>query len=135
MIQLFIILMEMVSVSGQGSEASRSYYQGQRPELRMAVEKQCSYGEHSQPRGGENMRFGENPPPHTFEGVEQKFLDDIMKLSDEQNNAEDAEYSRHWEVSSVGFLLKDLSLHFNLFPKAHVEEMPVVSTLFSSSLV
>lgn len=34
----------------------------------------------------------------TFEGLEQKFLDDIMKLAKEQNDAEDAENARHREV-------------------------------------
>lgn len=128
-----MILMEIVSVSGQGSEAPRSYYQGQRPELRMAVEKQGGYGAHSQPCGDEiDMRFEENPLPHTFEGLEQKFLDDIMKLSKEQNDAEDAEITRHREVSSVEFLLNDIYLQLDLSPKELVEKMPMVSTLFSS---
>ncbi|KAF7805766.1 uncharacterized protein G2W53_037927 [Senna tora] len=33
----------------------------------------------------------------TFEGLEQKFLDDILKLAKEQNDAEDAEIARHRE--------------------------------------
>ena len=35
----------------------------------------------------------------TLEGLEKKFLDDIMKLAKEQNDAEDAENIRHREVS------------------------------------
>lgn len=35
----------------------------------------------------------------TYEGLEQKFLDDILKLSKEQNDAEDVENARHREVS------------------------------------
>lgn len=34
----------------------------------------------------------------TFEGLEQNFRDDIIKLTKEQNDAEDAEYARHREV-------------------------------------
>lgn len=46
-----------------------------------------------------NIGYEENLMPQTFEGLEQKFLDDIMKLSKEQINAEDAEIARHREVS------------------------------------
>ncbi|KAI5667074.1 hypothetical protein M9H77_16927 [Catharanthus roseus] len=82
---------------GQGNEASRSYYQGQRPDPRMAMEKQGSYDARSQPRADEMERYEENPLRHTLEGLEQKFLNDIMKLSKEQNDAEDAEIARHRE--------------------------------------
>ncbi|KAL0369473.1 UNVERIFIED_CONTAM: hypothetical protein Sangu_0265400 [Sesamum angustifolium] len=35
---------------------------------------------------------------HTFEGLEQRFFDDVMKLSKEQIDAEDAENARHREL-------------------------------------
>lgn len=54
----------------------------------------------------EDMDIGyeDNHVLQTFEGLEQRFLDDIMKLSKEQNDAEDAENTRHREVCS-GFIL------------------------------
>ena len=48
-----------------------------------------------------NMGYEENFMPQTFEGLEEKFLDDLMKLSKEQIDAEDAEIARHREVSST----------------------------------
>ncbi|MCD7461644.1 hypothetical protein HAX54_046727 [Datura stramonium] len=83
---------------GQGSEASRSYYQGQRTDPRLAFENQGGKDPRAQPRE-ENMDIGyeDKPVQQTLEGLEQKFLDDIMKLTKEQNDAEDAENSRHRE--------------------------------------
>ncbi|XP_027105220.2 uncharacterized protein [Coffea arabica] len=83
---------------GQGNEAPRSYYQAQRPEPRMAPERQGSHDSRSQPRGEDmNMGYEENFMTQTFEGLEEKFLDDLMKLSKEQIDAEDAEIARHRE--------------------------------------
>ncbi|XP_047255781.1 uncharacterized protein LOC107847710 [Capsicum annuum] len=82
---------------GQGSEASRPYYQSQR-DPRLALENQGGKDPRAQPRE-EDMDIGyeDKPVQQTFEGLEQKFLDDIMKLTKEQNDAEDAENSRHRE--------------------------------------
>jgi len=41
-----------------------------------------------------------NPLLQTFEVLEQKFHNDIMKLAKEQNDAEDSENARHKEVST-----------------------------------
>lgn len=46
-----------------------------------------------------DIGYEDNPISQTFEGLEQKFYDDILKLAKEQNNAEDAENIRHREVS------------------------------------
>lgn len=87
---------------GQGSEASRSYYQGHRTDPRMALENQGGKDPRAQPRE-EDMDIGyeDNPVQPSLEGLEKKFLDDIMKLTKEQNDAEDAENFRHREVSSA----------------------------------
>ncbi|XVF19581.1 hypothetical protein REPUB_Repub11eG0123200 [Reevesia pubescens] len=47
----------------------------------------------------ENMEVGyeQNLLSQTLEGLEKNFLDDIMKLAKEQNNAEDTENIRHRE--------------------------------------
>ncbi|KAH7561324.1 hypothetical protein ACOSQ2_016238 [Xanthoceras sorbifolium] len=83
---------------GQGVDASRSYFQGQRPDPKLALEKQNNNDHRSRPHE-EDMDVGyeDKPLSNTFEGLEQKFLDDIMKLVKEQNDAEDAENARHRE--------------------------------------
>lgn len=40
----------------------------------------------------------DNNFPQTFEGLEQKFFNDIMSLTKEQQQAEDRENARHREV-------------------------------------
>ncbi|XP_022861753.1 uncharacterized protein LOC111382113 [Olea europaea var. sylvestris] len=86
---------------GQGYQASRSYYQDQRPDPQMLLEKQSGSDPRHLPRE-EDMDIGykDNSMSQTFEGLEQRFLDDIMKLSKEQTDAEDAENARHREVCS-----------------------------------
>ncbi|PPD67086.1 hypothetical protein GOBAR_DD36033 [Gossypium barbadense] len=84
-------------VSGQGTDGSRTYFQGQRPDPNLSLEKQNA-DLRSRPHD-ENMEVGyeHNLLPPTLEGLEKKFHDDIMKLAKEQNDAEDAENSRHRE--------------------------------------
>lgn len=83
---------------GQGVDGTRLYYQGQRTEVKMGLERQGNSDPLSVSRG-EDMDTGykDNPLLHNFEDLEKKFLDDIMKLSKEQNDAEDAENARHRE--------------------------------------
>lgn len=87
-------------VIGQGGDAPRSYYQGQRSDRRMALQKQGNNDPRCQPHE-EDMDIGyeDKPMLQNFEGLEQRFLDDIMKLAKEQTDAEDAENARHREVS------------------------------------
>lgn len=84
---------------GQGGDASRSYYQsqGQRSDQRLTTEKQGN-DLRSQPRE-EDMEIGyeDNVAGQNYEGLEQRFYDDILKLTKEQNDAEDAENARHRE--------------------------------------
>ncbi|ONI01574.1 hypothetical protein PRUPE_6G147200 [Prunus persica] len=83
---------------GQGGDTSRSYYQGQRPDPKLAMEKQNNNDSRSQSHN-EDMDLGyeDKPSSQTFEELEQKFLGDIRKLTKEQNDAEDAENARHKE--------------------------------------
>ena len=39
------------------------------------------------------------PAPPTYEGLEQRFINEITKLAGERSGAEDAEFARHKEVS------------------------------------
>ncbi|KAK7391555.1 hypothetical protein VNO78_19971 [Psophocarpus tetragonolobus] len=41
--------------------------------------------------------YEESPPPPTYEGLEQRFIDEIVKLTREKSDAEDAEIARHQE--------------------------------------
>lgn len=83
---------------GQGGDAPRPYYQGQRPDFKMASEKQGNSDPRSLPPE-EDMDIGyeDKHLSQTFEGLEKRFLDDLMKLSKEQSDAEDAENARHRE--------------------------------------
>lgn len=85
---------------GQGSDASRSLYEGQRSDSKIGLEKQAIRDPRAQ-ACQEEMETGyeDNTLPQTFEGLEQKFLHDIMKLAKEQQDAEDAENARHRGVS------------------------------------
>lgn len=85
--------------AGQGVDASGSYFQCQRPDPKLALEKQNNSDPRSRPHE-EDMDVGYEGKPlsNNFEGLEQKFIDDIMKLAKEQNDAEDAENARHREV-------------------------------------
>lgn len=96
------VLRNMFVNKGQGGDATRSYFQGQRPNPKLVLEK----GSNSDPRSqshGKNMesRFVDSPLPQNFECLEQKFIDDIIKLAKEQNDAEDEENARHREVIFV----------------------------------
>ncbi|XP_021672304.1 uncharacterized protein LOC110658850 isoform X2 [Hevea brasiliensis] len=87
---------------GQGVDASRSYFQGKGPgpgpEPKLALEKQGVNDPRFGPHEGDMQNgFEEKPLLQTFEGIEQKFLDDIVKLAKEQNDTEDAENARHRE--------------------------------------
>ncbi|KAK4440548.1 hypothetical protein Salat_0389700 [Sesamum alatum] len=81
-----------------GREAPGSYYRGQRLDPRMSMEGQSRGDPRPQPHE-EDMDIGyeDNRVLHTFEGLEQRFFDDVMKLSKEQIDAEDAENARHME--------------------------------------
>ncbi|KAH6826975.1 hypothetical protein C2S53_013320 [Perilla frutescens var. hirtella] len=85
-------------VEGQGREAARSYYQSQRQDPRMPLERQDGGDPRSQSHE-EDMDIGYEDSRTTpnLEGLEQRFVDDIMKLSKEQTDAEDAENARHRE--------------------------------------
>ncbi|KAL3626976.1 hypothetical protein CASFOL_029189 [Castilleja foliolosa] len=83
----------------EGREAPRSYYQNQTMDPRAPLERQSGGDPRSQPHE-EDMDIGyedNNRVMPSFECLEQRFLDDIMKLSKEQTDAEDAENARHRE--------------------------------------
>jgi len=42
--------------------------------------------------------YEESTSPATYEGLEHKFIDEIMKLTRDRSDAEDAEFARHKEV-------------------------------------
>ncbi|KAF7153485.1 hypothetical protein RHSIM_Rhsim01G0199900 [Rhododendron simsii] len=92
---------QMFSEGKLGGDAPRAYYQGQRPDSKMASEKQGNHDPRSLP-SEEDMDIGyeDKHLSQTFEGLEKRFLEDITKLSKEQIDVEDAENARHREVES-----------------------------------
>uniref|UniRef100_A0A1J3FTE8 Uncharacterized protein n=1 Tax=Noccaea caerulescens TaxID=107243 RepID=A0A1J3FTE8_NOCCA len=82
---------------GQGVDSSRTYYRGQM-DPKSGMEKQGS-DSRAQPQHQENTKPGyeNNRGVQTFEGLEQKFMEDITRLAKDQIEAEDAEIARHRE--------------------------------------
>lgn len=85
-------------MSGQGGDAPRSYFQDLRPDLKLAMQSQSQNARSETHKEDKDVVYEVNNLSQTFEGLEQKFRDDIMKLAKEQNDAEDAENARHREV-------------------------------------
>ncbi|WJX49970.1 hypothetical protein P8452_36339 [Trifolium repens] len=83
---------------GQGGDASRSYFQGQRPDPKLALQSRSNSDSRSQAHEENiDVRYEGNHLSQTFEGLEQNFHDDIIKLTKEQQEVEDAEQARHRE--------------------------------------
>lgn len=83
---------------GQGGDASRSYFQGQRPDPKLALQSRSNSDSRSQAHEENiDVRYEGNHLSQTFEGLEQNFHDDIVKLTKEQHDVEDAEHARHRE--------------------------------------
>ncbi|KAG0473787.1 hypothetical protein HPP92_015138 [Vanilla planifolia] len=80
---------------GQGNDGSRSAYQGQRLDSKIVMEKQI--GRDSRSQDDTELGYEENNQPQTYEALEERFHQDIMKLTKEQQEAEDKEYARHRE--------------------------------------
>jgi len=83
---------------GRSAAGSQSFYDGQRSDPKVGLEKQPSKETRDQPRTDRTeTRYEDYNLPRTFEGLEQSFHEDIMMLSKELQDAEDAENSRHME--------------------------------------
>jgi hypothetical protein len=84
---------------GQGAEGTRPFYDGQKSDLKVGQEKQPRKELRDQPRTDKfEARHEDYNLPSTFEGLEQNFREDIVVLSKELHDAEDAENTRHREV-------------------------------------
>lgn len=95
---------------GQGGDVL-SFYQGQRSDAKVALEKQSNNDPRPQSHE-EDMDIGyeDNPLSKTFESIDKKFYDDLLKLAKEQADAEDAENARHREVSMLFSVLDSRSM-------------------------
>lgn len=85
-------------VVGQGAGTSRTYFQGQRLDPKSLEKKNIDHLDLLKKKWKLDMRIIIHDSSKTFEDLEKKFLDDIMKLAKEQNDAEDAENARQREV-------------------------------------
>ena len=85
--------------------ASSPFYQGQIPDPKPQHEKtglkdvKCS--EHDKEI---NVAYQDPSLPQTLELLEQRFLDEIMKLTKDQNDAEDEENRRNQDVCNSSLL-------------------------------
>ena len=88
---------------GQGGNGARSYYHEPPPDPKNGLENQ-SNKEASRTQSHEQdmeLGFEDNSLPMSFEGLERKFFDEVMKLAKEQSDAEDVENARHREVRLI----------------------------------
>ncbi|KAJ8756245.1 hypothetical protein K2173_025057 [Erythroxylum novogranatense] len=83
---------------GPGGNETRHYYQGQTPDSKLSLENLVHKDGRSQPYE-QDMEIGYDNTilPLSFEVLDRKFLDEILKLAKEHNEAEDAEIARHTE--------------------------------------
>ncbi|KAJ6900900.1 hypothetical protein NC652_026866 [Populus alba x Populus x berolinensis] len=88
-----------VSNYGQGGNGARSYYHGPPHDPKSGLENQSNKeASRIQPHEQDmELGFEDNSLPMSFEGLERKFLDEVMKLAKEQSDAEDVENARHRE--------------------------------------
>ncbi|OAY74536.1 hypothetical protein ACMD2_10693 [Ananas comosus] len=78
---------------GQGTDGARSLYESQRLDSKQPSKDPRAQARHNEMEAGRE----DNILPQTYEGLEQKFLNDVVKLSKELHDAEDAENARHRE--------------------------------------
>lgn len=85
--------------AGQSAQGAQTFYDGQRSDLKVGLEKQPNKESRDRPRNDRfEARREDYNLPRTFEGLEQNFHEDIVILSKELHDAEDAENARHREV-------------------------------------
>ncbi|KAG8074439.1 hypothetical protein GUJ93_ZPchr0006g43992 [Zizania palustris] len=83
---------------GQNSQGAKSFYDGQRSDLKGGPENQPNKESRDQPHNDSfEARHEDYNLPRTFEGLEQNFHEDTVVLSKELHDAEDAENARHRE--------------------------------------
>eukprot|EP01018_Ginkgo_biloba_P010743 Gb_11503 [translate_table: standard] len=80
-----------------GPDAGSPFYQGQMPDPKAQQEKSNKDLKGSEHERGIDAGYEEPSLPQTLEALEQKFMDEIMKLTKDQNDAEDEENMRHRE--------------------------------------
>lgn len=109
---------------GQRGDPSRSSFQGQRVEAKQDLEKQTNSDQRGQAREQQMQPgYSDNSLPQSFEGLEQNFFEDIMKLAKEQQEAEDAENARHRErLSEISSQYQEKLLAIRARQSAHREE-------------
>jgi hypothetical protein len=84
--------------AAQGNNGIQRYI----PDESIKVSRQNQANQEMDEACEEDMEIGydESPPTPTYEGLEQRFIDEIMKLVKDRSDKEDAEFARHNEVSN-----------------------------------
>ncbi|KAK9691581.1 hypothetical protein RND81_09G205800 [Saponaria officinalis] len=79
---------------GQRGYTSKSFYSTPMPDVKLNTNQESRVLPQEQDM---EVGYEDNPAPQTLDGLEQKFRDDIMKLSKELVDTENAENARHRE--------------------------------------
>ncbi|CAL9083444.1 unnamed protein product [Musa textilis] len=83
---------------GPGSNVLSTLYEAQMSDSKLGREMQINRDPRAHARQDELVStFDDSTLPQTFEGLEQKFVNDIINLAKEQQEAEDRENARHRE--------------------------------------
>ncbi|CAK7325165.1 unnamed protein product [Dovyalis caffra] len=130
---------------GQGGNGASSYYHRQPPDPKVGLENQSNKeASRTQPHE-QDMEFGfkDSTLPMSFESLERKFSDEVMKLAKEQSDSEDAENARHREEELSAllqqankreeFLRKESQARLSQYQQASMSHYPSSGFGFGSS--
>ncbi|ERN03729.1 uncharacterized protein LOC18431883 isoform X2 [Amborella trichopoda] len=83
---------------GQGTEAGNPYFHGPKSDSKLGMDKAANKDPKSSAHESDmQVGYEESPLPETLESLEQKFMDEITKLTKEQHDVENEENARHRE--------------------------------------
>jgi hypothetical protein len=111
--------------AAQGNNAIQSYIPDD--SIDAKVSQQNQFNQETDEAHEEDMEIGydDKPPTPTYEGLEQRFIDEIMKLVGERSDKENAEFARHNEVS-IQYRVIHTTKQLSLF-SVHLRELMGVS--------
>jgi hypothetical protein len=111
--------------AAQGNNAIQSYIPDD--SIDAKVSQQNQFNQETDEAHEEDMEIGydDKPPTPTYEGLEQRFIDEIMKLVGERSDKENAEFDRHNEVS-IQYRVIHTTKQLSLF-SVHLRELMGVS--------
>lgn len=85
--------------AAQGNNGTQSYIQDETIDARVSQQNEANQEMDQTHEQEMEIGYEDSPPLPTYEGLERRFVDEIMKLVRERSDEEDAEFARHNEVS------------------------------------